>query len=295
MKKTIIYILSTNYAGSHFLSLMLGSHSRAMHLGELKRLRKAKAQDESKRCYICKKTGGQACPVFNGVDAASIDTAYDIVFSNIKDAGVDVLIDNSKKPFWAERFLNKTPYSIKCIHLIRDPRALVRRWLLRYNTPAEKLNQRLKTIRDLPALAPRVAFMPDAFAMMYKWLAQNMAITAFIKAHSLEHTLVTYQDLALDSVGELKRLGRWAGLEYEPGQEQYWRFIHHGTQKYEYEWIKEKSESHYFDLRWKEFLSSKMQGRMKNNRQVLKYIEKLGLIWADNGLTQGSSVQKQIG
>lgn len=39
-KKQIVYILSTNYAGSHFLALMLASHSRCASVGEVHQLRK---------------------------------------------------------------------------------------------------------------------------------------------------------------------------------------------------------------------------------------------------------------
>src|SRR2546428_11097791 len=45
LKRTIIYILSTNYAGSHYLSLLLGSNSRSIHLGEIKRLRDARMHE----------------------------------------------------------------------------------------------------------------------------------------------------------------------------------------------------------------------------------------------------------
>ena len=38
MSRGLVYLLSSNFSGSHFLSLMLGSHSRFVHLGELKNL-----------------------------------------------------------------------------------------------------------------------------------------------------------------------------------------------------------------------------------------------------------------
>jgi hypothetical protein len=60
MRHTLLFILSSNYSGSHYLSLLLGSHSSGTHLGEVKNLVKPKHQEattaatESTRyCLLC--------------------------------------------------------------------------------------------------------------------------------------------------------------------------------------------------------------------------------------------------
>ena len=40
MQKTVVTLLSTHYSGSHFLTSMLGSHSKAIYVGEVLHLRK---------------------------------------------------------------------------------------------------------------------------------------------------------------------------------------------------------------------------------------------------------------
>src|SRR5207249_5901621 len=85
MKKTVVYILSTPYAGSHFLSLQLGSHSKTMHVGELKILRKGPPKENQRECRF------ELGEVFQGIGPENIDQVYDIIFSRI-DPGIEALI-----------------------------------------------------------------------------------------------------------------------------------------------------------------------------------------------------------
>ena len=105
MNRTVAFILSTNYAGSHFLSLMLGSHSRAEHVGEVRHLRKPGT--DRTICALC--GSREACPLFKEITPDRVDQAYDLIFTAAGD-GIDTLIDNSKKPEWAERFLGHSGF-----------------------------------------------------------------------------------------------------------------------------------------------------------------------------------------
>lgn len=281
MKKKIVFILSTNYAGSHYLSILLGSNSKAVHIGEIHHLRK----DHRKRnsCYLC--GDNESCKLLKGISPHNINSIYDIISSNV-DSTIDVLIDNSKKPRWARRFLDNKQYDMKYIHLIRDPRALVRRWSLTYNTFKSKTRQRLRTARRSPLLAANILFASTKRVYMYKWLNQNQQITRFLNKYNLDHQIVTYEDLAKNTHQELKRLAEWAGLKYEPTQIEYWNFEHHGTQKPEYEWIKKQKVTNYIDTRWEEFLTAEDQTHIVNDPHINRYLSQIGVMFTDKGLTR---------
>lgn len=291
MKKTIVYILSTPYAGSHFLSLMLGSNSRSMHIGEVNQLARADLAARRDRCHIC---GDKDCPVLSGLGPDSIDKVYDIIFGRI-DPKVDVLVDNSKPARgWADRFLDDTRYDRKYVHLIRDPRALIRRWIMR-NTPSKQRKDRWKTmwkvIRSHPTLATSKLFSDQNFVYLYQWLVQNERITRMIQRHKFDATVVTYRDLAKETPTEMKRLTEWVGLTYEPAQLEYWNFQHHGSQKPEYEWVKEAKTTKHFDTRWKSFLKPEAAGQIANHPEVNAYLSSLGIKFNDEGLTRATSDQ----
>ena len=119
MQKTIVTILSTNYAGSHFLSLLLGSHSRACHLGELRRVVEGRAMArEVSFCHLCNPQS--ECPAIRGLTGAPAESTYAKVFENFASLGrhPQALIDASKRVEWASRFVNQSTYRFKYIHLI---------------------------------------------------------------------------------------------------------------------------------------------------------------------------------
>src|SRR5579871_886586 len=77
--KTVVFILSTSFAGSHYLSLLLGSHSRTRHLGEVFRLREDKARNQANLCYSCRDK--PHCPILSGIAPEHVDQVYDMAFS----------------------------------------------------------------------------------------------------------------------------------------------------------------------------------------------------------------------
>ena len=115
-QRRIVFILSTPYAGSHFLSLQLGSHSRALHIGEIVNLGTAKSKNWHDNELSAKVLEG-----LGPVDLAHIHSA---IFERC-DPGISLLVDTSKKVSWAEGCLAEKRFGKKFLHLIRDPRALV--------------------------------------------------------------------------------------------------------------------------------------------------------------------------
>jgi hypothetical protein len=280
--KSIAYILSTNFAGSHFLSLQLGSHSKGMHIGEVKHLRREhKSSKEGHYCHICDSI--ENCPLCKGITPDNIDNIYDTIFSNIEGSGVTTLVDTSKKIKWAERFLDNHTYRKKYIHLIRDPRALVRRWRVSYESPKDRWHVRWKAARQMPKHFCSILTGPDVRVYLYKWIRQNQEISNFFIQNNLDHLTVTYHDLAKHPERELKRIDNWLELEYEPGQPSYWEFDHHGSQKPTYEWVK-KQKTRYFDTRWKDYLSDSEQSLITNDPNVRSYLAGLGIALGEDGL-----------
>ena len=287
MKKTIVYILATDFAGSHYLSLMLGSHSRVRHLGEVKRLGTRRGSRRIQWvCSACQTKG--ACPILGGIGPHNVDSLYDIIFSRV-DPQVEVLVDNSKLiQGWVTRFMDQGKYDLKFIHLIRDPRALVRRWLLE----APGIKRGLRQVRRFaritsahPELAGPILRGGKTVLLTYNWLEQNQRITNFLAQHQFDTHRLTYYDLCHDTPGELTRVMKWLGLDYEPGQPEYWNFEHHGSQKPSYDWNLEKKTT-FFDVRWQTFLTPAVIQQISHDPFVQQYLQEIGIQFREDGLTR---------
>ena len=282
MKRQIVFILSTNYAGSHFLALQLGSHSRCLSLGEFHRYRRSPGKMGRSACHICE--SDDVCPVFKGVYGAPPHELFGRVFGNL--AGIDpqlsTVVDNSKKWDWAERFLGLDDCDLRFLHLIRDPRALVRRWLMNSEERGEAWKIRLRTARRLWPHALGILFGPEDNVYVHKWAMQNRQISDFLTRHELASRLLTYRELVHFPDRVLDEIMGWLGHEYEPAQQHYWDFTHHGSQKAQYMKAPEGGKLH--DQRWQTDLSTEVQERVTGHAAVRRYIDGLGLQLAANGL-----------
>ncbi len=109
MKQQVVRVLSTNYAGSHFLTLQLASHTRCISLGEVHQARR-QGEGLIRLCHVC--DSDEVCPVFRGIAGNGDINVYDRLLENLCVYAPDVqmLIDNSKKTRWASRFLEFAPY-----------------------------------------------------------------------------------------------------------------------------------------------------------------------------------------
>ena len=277
MKKTVIHILSTNFAGSHYLSLLLGSHSRTMHVGELFQLKREKGMMLDEVYFT-------SSPVFEGIGPHNIRDIYETIFSRV-DPHIEAIVDTSKVlRGWTKMFVGDERKQHKYVHLIRSPLALVHRSLKRQNrTNAGRI--RWKLLRSWPWVPARAAFGDLESILLYRWLQQNRAITRFIGRHRLDANVVTYRDLAKNTAGEVGRLMEWIGLSFEPGQLEYWKREHIGTQKRKYDWVKVQQTT-YFDIRWRTELAQAVQDRIVADRCVNAYLAELSLRFVEDGLTR---------
>lgn len=278
MNKKLVFILSSNYSGSHFLSLLLGSHSKAVHLGETKNLIKGNVN-----CYACGVLND--CILLKDISQLETDSLYSELF-NRAGGQINLLIDTSKKIKWMSQFIhNQTDYEIKVIHLIRDPRALLRRWKNKYNSVTSKINQRRIVLKAFPKKTFALLFSSQETIYLYKWLKQNQKIASFTRENSLDTKVVTYHDLTLDPDKTLSALMEWLEENYESSQLRYWEFDHHGTQKHEYEWVKKQQTTSHVDLRWKDELGPIQSEFLLNNLDLKSFIKDQHLLQLDNGLT----------
>jgi len=280
--RTVVYVLALGYSGTHYLSLLLGSHSKIVHVGETLYLGKRKPEKRKKVCALC--GDNERCPIFHGIGPHNSRDLYEMIFSRV-DPSIQALADISKSIRWAGQFLHDPRYQMKFIHLLTDPRALIRRWSLSYTKVKPRLMTRLKTIRSLPRLAPRLLFADWPKVYLYNWLVRNRKITDFIGRNRLDARVLTYRDLARDPAGELKPLMEWIGLSYEPTQLEYWNYEHHGSQKGQYEWVKQEKVRH-IDLRWQSYLSPETNSRVITNPDINAYLRQLGLSFVDDGVTR---------
>ncbi len=290
MSPQVVFVLSTSYAGSHFLTLQLGSHSRCISIGEFHHFKYDKAEYPKKECFRC--ASDEECPLFQGIGDTPIRHLYERLFANIRAnfPGVDTIIDNSKHPRWSRRFLRTDAFRSKFIHLLRDPRALLRRWTLFYDTERSRRILRMRMTRRCWRHAYDILSGSDINVFLWLWWYRNKMTTDYIRRNALEARVVTYSDLVLEPDRVLGELMPWLGLEYEPSQKAYWQFSHHGSVKPQY--MQPPKEGLFaLDQRWKDFLSEEAKQEALDHTPIRHYLEDVGLRFdVDRGLIKETSI-----
>ncbi len=264
MKHTVVFVVSHNYSGSTWLSLMLGSHSAALSVGELN---KCYSRKHPRGCALCAQVG-RRCPYFGDVDQIAREDIFPTTFDR---AGVRVIVDNSKRMKWCSHFFADTRFDRRFIHLVRDPRGVA-------------CSQRLRG-RD-----PEID----------QWAERNLKIQRILNDAGLDHVVITYNELAEDVDGSLARLCRWLGLDYEPDQKEYWNFLekHHGpgangaaaaflenVQASQSDFYAARKRTNFVDLRWQTQLPADLARSIESHAGVQEALHKLGLEFSHTGLT----------
>ncbi len=277
----VVFILSTNYAGSHLLAQLLAAHSRCASVGELHNYGKFRGRGSRSGNVV---NDYLTHPVFAGLAEVPVGQWHGLLFERLQagQPALSHLIDNSKRPEWARRFPSEAS---RAVHLVRDPRALVSRWLRTYDTGRAFRAQRRRVRRQRPWLALRGLDPVDVY--LEKWLIANGRITAFIHRRPGAGP-VSYRDLARQTAASLEALMPSLGLAYEPAQIDYGaRDSALGTRKREYLDSSRQSRIE-LDLRWQDHLSADQRRRIETNRSVRRYLESIGLVLVDDGLTAKS-------
>lgn len=288
----VTYILSVNYSGSHLLSQLLGAHSRCASIGELRNYAKFTRTDNERTTT----SDFAQNPIFAGLDIVPQSDWYRLIFARVtaEHPSITMLVDNSKKPEWAARFTRNQRIRPHYVHLIRDPRALLRRWRNDYDTHRKLRRQRRRLTFHSPLKLGVALFGSDDEVLLHKWLRANQLITRFMRASGHPLQVLTYHDLASRPADELAPLMAGLGLVFEDRQLNFGGGRSFGTHKTEYATLSERSEIH-MDLRWKNDVPFEIQRAVVRNQAVLRYLDEIGIAFCDDGLTrQADIIDKQL-
>ena len=280
LRFTVVFILSTNYSGSHLLAQLLGSHSRCLSIGELHNYSKLRDRLRRDRDIV---NDYATNPLFDGLGDRTESQWHARIFENSRAyrPTITALVDNSKRVAWAERFL-ESAFDAVYLHLLRDPRAIVSRWLATYDTSRARRSQRRRLARRQPSLVATALLRPIDVVLAQKWVLANAAITEFLSTRS-RTAVVLYDELSQRTAPALAALMPTLGLEFEAGQLEYGRVAHAGTLKRAYLGASARSLIAP-DLRWRDALPANVIGRIDRSRPILDYLAKIGVELDADGL-----------
>ena len=198
----IVFIVSSPWSGSTWLSFVLGTHPRAATLGEHWRRFRGLRDSE---CRSCQHKGLPHCEVLDGITTAPVERAYSLPLERFAPQGVDTLIDNSKFLDWLEELLAAgacDPASVRVIHLVRDPRG----W-----------------ITSATGRRPTL----DAAMMLSDWKQRLTQQQAGLAGLGLPTLRLSYDLACLDSAYLLQTVSSFLGFQYGPEHLRYWDREHH--------------------------------------------------------------------
>lgn len=136
---TVVYIAGRGYSGSTLLDLLIGSHSGAVSLGELRalseRTRAKGKRFDQERC-TCGAPTLYDCPFWSHIDRRIRTTVdHDLGTIDVYDpdhnrailsaigerSGADLVVDSSKQPARLQQLLEDDRLDVRPVHLIRGP------------------------------------------------------------------------------------------------------------------------------------------------------------------------------
>lgn len=278
----VVILLGTNYSGSHLLSHLLSSHSACVGVGELHRYTQLVAGDTSAPVVSQYTTS----PLFADLEGLPISRWHEVIEQRIRDQlaiPAPVIIDNSKKIRWVEQVAQGSRLDLRIVHLLRDPRALVLRWLNTYGAAKQRRIQRIRVAKRVPSRAVRILLGNWSTVFTYKWLRENRQISQFIARTRYPHAVVTYRDMVFDTQSMLTRLMPRFGLSFEPAQLRFGESNLHGTIKTAHAQVVSQSEIRP-DLKWQTQLDQSASAAIVGNKDVVNYLKSLGLHCGSNGL-----------
>ena len=275
-------VLSTNYAGSHLLSPLVSAHPACLGVGELHRYSQLLDGDE-KAPVVAEYASN---PLYTGLDELPVANWHAEIGRRVGGNSPVVIVDNSKKVKWLNLIRKNPDYEIVLVHLLRDPRALVMRWLNTYTSAASRRTQRLRVARRMPKHSLKIMFGSWETVFVYKWLRENLQIARCLEASGCDFARVTYRDMAFAAERTLQRLMPELGLAFDPVQLRFGESETLGTIKTQHEGTVRRSEIKP-DLLWRDQLSASALLDIESNKTLQGYLDSVGLELVGDGLTAG--------
>lgn len=247
----VVFVLASNYSGSHLLANALGAHSRCADIGELANLRKFLARPGRNRSGT--EAAYAAADLFSGLLAKPEARWHALLLERLagEDPPPTVLVDNSKRTDWIERLLASGAVEARCVHLLRDPRAIGRRWRDTFGAQGTRRRNRWREAKRSWRAAPAILAGPEMHVYARRWLRENASIAAFLARHCPTAPRVAYEELLAAPERTLAELMPRLGLDFEAGQLDYGRATQFGTRKAAWDAARSAS-AWYADERWLE-------------------------------------------
>ena len=278
----VIFILSGNYAGSHLLARLLGAHPVCADIGELRNLPKFSQRPGSNASGTA--AAFDKSPLFDGFLERPPEGWHAVLLARIRrqEPDVEVLVDNSKRIDWVDRFVAKPKVEVRCVHLLRDPRALVGRWQRTFDRPARR-RIRLREARREWRNGVRILRAPQSEMFAWRWLRENREIHAWLLRHHPRAPRLSYLELLEDPERTLRRLMPALGLDFDAAQLEYGRSPQYGTRKTTWN-VPAGAGPPQPDLRWQGELDAQARAAVTNLPELQDHLAELGYRLAARGL-----------
>ncbi len=279
----VIVIVALPHSGSHLLSQLLGSHDQCLSIGELHNYNKHTDTRRTTSGNVI--SGYRDDTLFQDLNRLPVERWHAEILNRARAGNplVTTLVDNSKRVGWCASLLANPALDVHPVHLIRDPRALMRYWMLSYDSPRKIRRQRIRHARMRPLQALNLLRCPPRELYLRKWLIRNEQATALLRDSGRSANVVSYHDLAVCPDTVLRSLMPRLGLDYQESQLRYGETVHHGTLKRDYQDASASSAIR-LDVRWQTDLDANDIRSVTEDARVRTYLESLSLDLSDNGL-----------
>ncbi|MEL6158298.1 MAG: sulfotransferase [Cyanobacteria bacterium J06623_5] len=239
MRKQVVFIMGTAHCGSTLLTMVLGSHSDCLALGEVSNYPDAYRRDRP-ICSVCagdctfwnhhfsEQDARRLCHGFaerrlhkhiplklekavrGFFKSDQVFNPYSLIASQVEET---TLIDSTKTVYWLEKKLAAREFQDKLlepylIHLIRDGRAVMGSY------------SRRKEYQGLSAAD---------FGKQFGTLWQNRLNNEhkFYDSFSGNKIRLRYEEFATEPAQTAATLCKWLGLDFQPDMLNYWKHQHH--------------------------------------------------------------------
>lgn len=201
----LVAILSAKYSGSTLLDFMLGSHSHALSMTELRAF-----VSNGRTPFTCKSCiPADACMVWTP-DLTSrlvaMGPSTELYRAIHQQSGAPVLVDSSKNVPWFEATLaDMKPQEVLCILISKPPEGYM---------ASERNKSHTANVHDIDEIADR-------------WWRSNAKFLDFMADNAYQSAVIRYQDLIDAPRQVLTYLLEKLDMNYEADQEHFWNFELH--------------------------------------------------------------------